>query len=236
MSLSILIPCRNEEKIIKKTVKKIIKKLNKIDFELVLIDDYSNDYTYSIFKNFKSKKIKFYKNKIKGLGGAISLGIQKSKKKFICIYMADMSDDINDLIKYYNTIKKNNYDAVLGSRFQKSSKVYNYPFFKFLLNRLFNIATKIIFFSNYNDFTNAFKIYKKKTLTELLPLISENFNVFLEIPLKIISRGYKYKIIPINWHNRKLGYSKFKVKELGSKYLFTLIYCFLEKILLNKKI
>ena len=60
--------------------------------------------------------------------------------------------------------------------------------------------------------------------------------MFLELPLKIISRGYKYSIIPINWRNRKKGKAKFKIRELGSKYLFTLFYCFLEKILLDKKV
>jgi dolichol-phosphate mannosyltransferase len=68
-----------------------------------------------------------------------------------------------------------------------------------------------------------------------MPLISEDFNIFLEIPLKIISRRMSYKIVPISWKNRKEGKAKFNMKELQSKYLFTLIYCFLEKILLKKK-
>ena len=89
--------------------------------------------------------------------------------------------------------------------------------------------------NRYNDYTNAFKIYKKTTLIEIMPLISESFNIFLEIPLKIISRNYRYKIVSINWMGRKKGESKFKIKELGSKYLFTLIYCFIEKSLLNIK-
>ena len=59
---------------------------------------------------------------------------------------------------------------------------------------------------------------------------------FLELPLKTIIRGYKYKIIPISYYNRTVGEAKFKIQELGSKYLFTLLYCFLEKILLNTKV
>ena len=67
-----------------------------------------------------------------------------------------------------------------------------------------------------------------------MPLVSESFNIFLEMPLKIISRKMKYEIIPIAWKNRKVDKAKFNIKELRSKYLFTLIYCFLEKILLRK--
>jgi len=124
---------------------------------------------------------------------------------------------------------------VLGSRFIKMSKVKNYPLFKLILNRFANNIIRIIFFSDYNDFTNAFKIYEKKVLVKLFPLVSENFNIFLELPLKIITRKYKYKIIPINWNGRSHGVSKFKIKEIGSMYIFTLLYCFFEKILLNKK-
>lgn len=55
----------------------------------------------------------------------------------------------------------------------------------------------------------------------------------IEIPLKLIIRKQNYKIIPINWKNRKRGEAKFKIKELSSKYLFTLLYCQMEKILLK---
>ena len=74
-------------------------------------------------------------------------------------------------------------------RFIKNSKITNYPKLKFLLNRLANNIIKIIFLSNYNDFTNAFKIYKKSSLLKLYPLVSENFNIFLELwmQIKIIS-------------------------------------------------
>ena len=125
-------------------------------------------------------------------------------------------------------------DAVFGSRFIKESKVIDYPKKKLILNRIFNIVTKLLFVSDYNDFTNAFKIYKKDAILKTFPLVSESFNIFLELPLKIISRKMNYKIIPISWTNRKEGNSKFDIKELKSKYLFTLIYCWLEKILLKK--
>jgi dolichol-phosphate mannosyltransferase len=72
-------------------------------------------------------------------------------------------------------------------------------------------------------------------LKSLLPLISESFNVFLEIPLKTISRGYSFKVVPISWTGRKKGTAKFRIQELRSKYIFTLLYCLIEKLLLKKK-
>ena len=238
MSLSIVIPVYNEDRQLHITIKKINKISKRIkDYEIVFIDDFSTDNTKQIIKKSirANKKIKYYKNIKKGLGSAIGLGINKSTKKFVCIFMCDNSDDLSDLMEYYKIINKNNLDAVLGSRFLKNSRITNYPILKMVLNRIFNYIVKIIFLSNYNDFTNAFKIYKKKTLKELMPIVSDHFNVFLELPLKIIIRKYKYKIIPISWKGRKIGVSKFKISELGSMYIFTLLYCFIEKILLKKR-
>ena len=240
MSLSIIIPCRNEEESIENTINEITYHLiNTIsDFEINLINDFSSDDTLEKLKIISktNNKIKVYDNKIKGLGGAINLGIEKSLKKFTIIVMADLSDSPEDIIKYYFEIKNNDLDAVLGTRFSSNSTIVNYPKKKLFFNRVFNNLVKILYLQKYNDFTNAFKIYKTSVLKELKPIVSENFNIFLELPLKIISRKYKYSIISINWKNRKIGVAKFKIKELGSKYLFTLFYCFLEKILLNKKV
>mgnify|MGYP001318143919 FL=1 len=235
--LSILLPVRNESDGLEDIIEHFSKNLNNINHEVLIINDFSEDDTLKKSENltFKKKNFRVLNNTNKGLGGAINLGIKESKGINITIMMADGSDDINDLINYNNLINSNNYDAILGSRFSKESKVTEYPLQKLILNRLFNYFVGLIFWNKYNDYTNAFKIYKKDTLIQISPLISESFNIFLEIPLKIISRKYKYKIVPINWFGRKKGISKFKIKELRSKYLFTLIYCFIEKNLLNIK-
>tara|TARA_X000000950_G_scaffold248700_1_gene307998 strand:+ start:517 stop:1230 length:714 start_codon:yes stop_codon:yes gene_type:complete len=235
--LSILIPVRNESDCLKDITEYYSKNLTSINYEVLIINDFSEDDTLQKAKSIFAENIKFkvLDNKKKGLGGAINLGIKEAKGSKIVIMMADQSDDIKDLLNYNNLIDKEDCDAILGSRFLSESNVSKYPIRKLILNRIFNYFVGLVFWNNYNDYTNAFKIYKKKTLVEISPLISESFNIFLEIPLKIISRDYKYKIIPINWIGRTKGASKFKIKELGSKYLFTLIYCFLEKNLLNLK-
>ena len=235
--LSILIPVRNEHENLDEIERQFRFNFSNFHFEVILINDYSTDNTLIKIQEIvkKNHNFVFLDNKKKGIGGALNLGIEKAKGEYICIMMADFSDDINDLKKYYDLIKLKNIDAVFGSRFIKGSKIINYPRQKYILNRLFNLTVSLIFFNKFNDFTNAFKIYKSKVLKSFLPLVSDSFNVFLEIPLKIISRNYKFEVIPINWQGRKKGIAKFNIKELRSKYLFTLFYCFLEKILLNNK-
>lgn len=234
--LSIIIPLKNEYDSLLKIESKFTKE-NVLDFkyEVILVNDFSTDDTFLKAKEISNRNKQFLiiNNLKKGLGGAINIGIEKSKGNFICIMMADFSDSIEDLKKYYSIISEKKIDAVFGSRFIKGSKIINYPKKKLILNRIFNFFVKLLFLNNYNDFTNAFKIYKAEILKNIMPLVSESFNIFLEIPLKVISRKYKFEVIPINWHGREIGTSKFKIKELRSKYLFTLFYCFLEKILLK---
>ena len=61
-----------------------------------------------------------------------------------------------------------------------------------------------------------------------MPLLSPHFNLTVEMPLKAIVRGYSYAVVPISWTNRKAGISKLKIKEMGSRYLFIVLYVWLE--------
>jgi len=197
MKLSIVIPVRNEEIVIKKIIDQLEYELKNLPYEIIFINDFSTDDSPRLIKEIiKTKEqISLYDNKKRGLGGAITEGINRAKGEAVCIMMCDLSDDIDDLKKYYNIIKDEQIDAVFGSRFIKGSKINYYPKKKLILNRIFNLATKLLFVSDYNDFTNAFKIYRRDALLKTFPLVSESFNIFLELPLKIISRKMKNKII-----------------------------------------
>ena len=60
------------------------------------------------------------------------------------------------------------------------------------------------------------------------PLLSNHFNLTVEIPLKAIVRGHSFAVIPISWRNRTSGQSKLAIQEMGSRYLFIVLYVFLE--------
>ena len=149
--------------------------------------------------------------------------------------MGDCSDDPKDIKVYVNYLDQG-FDCVFGSRFVKNSRVIDYPFLKLVLNRLANNLIKLLFFIKYNDVTNAFKAYKKELLVDFKPILSEHFNINAELALKAISRGYNYKVVPISWVNRKKNISKFKIKEMRNRYVFTILYVWIEKILMRKDI
>ena len=63
------------------------------------------------------------------------------------------------------------------------------------------------------------------------PLLSNHFNLTVELPLKAVVRGHSYGIVPITWRNRKVGTSKLSMQEMGSRYLFIVLYALLERYL-----
>jgi dolichol-phosphate mannosyltransferase len=104
----------------------------------------------------------------------------------------------------------------------------DYPVHKLAINRLANWFIRMLFRLRYNDITNAFKCYRREAVEGMQPLLSPHFNLTVEMPLKAIARGYSYAVVPISWTNRKSGISKLKIKEMGSRYLFIVLYVWLE--------
>ena len=239
-SVNIVVPLKNEEKNIKSLVENLSFVFKKIDKEinLSLIDDHSTDRTWEILNEYQKKFafIKIYKNENNaGFGNALKFGIEKSQSDAIIIFMGDCSDNPDDIIEYVKFLDEG-YDCVFGSRFIKNSKLEDYPLIKLIFNRLANNLIRVLFLIKYNDVTNAFKAYRRKILKECEPIVSQHFNINAELSLKSIIRGCKYKVIPISWINRKHGISKFYIKEMSNRYFFTILYIFLEKILLRKDI
>ena len=237
-NLNVIIPLRDEDEQIEITIDLLtneLKDLNK-NYIITLIDDHSSDTTWNSLIKLREKynNIEIYKNEYDaGYGNALRIGIEKNKCDAVVFFMGDCSDNPKDIKSYVKYLDEG-FDCVFGSRFIENSKVTNYPLLKLILNRIANNLIKLLFLIKYNDVTNAFKAYKKELLLNFNPIVSKHFNINAELALKAITRGYKYKVIPISWFNRKKNISKFKIKEMRNRYIFTIFYVWVEKILLQK--
>jgi dolichol-phosphate mannosyltransferase len=164
-----------------------------------------------------------------GVGYAVRYGLEKFTGDCVAIMMADLSDDPVDIVRFYHRMIEDNVDCVFGSRFMKGGKLIDYPFHKLVINRIANTIIRFVIGTRYNDATNAFKLYRKETIAGIQPLMAPHFNLTIELSLKSIVRGYSYTVVPNSWYNRKAGVSKLKIREMGSRYFFILMYCFIEK-------
>ncbi|MBA4317468.1 MAG: hypothetical protein C0412_03620 [Flavobacterium sp.] len=240
MLLSVIIPAHNEQESIKNTVEEIISEISKekINYEIVIVNDNSTDSTQQVVEKLAEKNpniIVVHRIESAGFGGAVKDGLNTATGDCIVICMGDASDDPKDIVKYYRKIE-DGYDCVFGSRFIKGTVVRDYPLLKLVLNRIGNYFIKYLFGLHCNDISNAFKAYRREVIESVKPLVSNHFNITVEIPLKAVVRGFSYAVVPINWYGRTSGVSKHNLRDLQRKYLFSILYAWLEKILLKDEI
>jgi dolichol-phosphate mannosyltransferase len=231
--LSVVIPARNEEGCIAATVEHlhVELRLSAIPHEILVVDDGSSDATWTILQEIRNRipECKSVRNEGEhGFGRAITFGFRHISGDAVVVMMADESDDCRDVVRYWETLGAG-WDAVFGSRFIRGGTVIDYPWLKFVVNRIANLFLRFLFNVDLNDFTNAFKAYRRTVIEGCSPFLSPHYNLTLELPLKTIVRGYSWTVIPITWRNRRAGESKLKINEMGSRYLFIALYCWLEK-------
>jgi dolichol-phosphate mannosyltransferase len=238
MKLSIIVPARNEEGNVEKTVVLLRDHLDSAgipDFEILVVDDGSTDRTYALVaaENNRDARIRVIRNSGRhGFGRAAAFGLNHFTGDAVVVYMADASDDPSDVVRYYYVLR-DEADCAFGSRFMRESKIYDYPAFKLIINRIANFIIRLMFGFRYNDTTNAFKGYRASVIEGCRPFVSPHFNLTIELPLKAIVRGYSYKVLPISWRNREVGVSSLRLKEQGSRYLYTLLTVWFEWMLVK---
>ena len=233
VALSVVIPAHNEAASIRPTVREIVEALERaaIDYEVVVVDDASRDETADVVRALagENPRVVYHRShNPRGFGFAVRAGLDLFRGDIVAIVMADGSDDPEDLVRYFDVIHEG-YDCAFGSRFVRGSTVDDYPAFKLALNRVVNVGIRVLFRSGYNDTTNAFKAYRREVIETVQPLLSNHFNLTVELPLKAIVRGHTYKVVPISWRNRKGGESKLSLQEMGSRYAFIVLYVLLER-------
>nr|WP_240041690.1 glycosyltransferase [Okeania hirsuta] len=230
---SIVIPAHNEEGCIVTTVQSISQLLEaeKIAYEILVVNDNSRDRTEALLRQLSAQnsKVRYINNYYpNGFGFAIRCGLENFLGDGVAIVMADSSDAPENIVDYYYKLQEG-YDCVFGFRFIRGGKVIDYPTHKLMVNRLANLFISVLFGLKFNDTTNAFKAYRREVIEGISPLLSHHFNLTVEMPLKAIARQYSYTTMPITWRNRTTGLSKLKLKEMGSRYLFIVLYIWLEK-------
>ena len=221
--LSVVIPAHNEAENLEPTVLDLVTALEAahITYEILIVNDNSTDNSSVVLADLSRRyaTVRSIDNTPpNGFGFAVRAGLDAFRGDVVAIVMADGSDAPADLIKYYEKLAEG-YDCVFGSRFIDGGKVIDYPAHKLILNRMANLFIRVLFRQRFNDFTNAFKIYRREVIAGVQPLLSHHFNLTVELPLKALIRGYSFAVVPISWQNRKAGISKLSIREMGSRYL-----------------
>ncbi len=205
MGLSVIIPVYNEENSISDTMKNIIDLLKDINFELIIVDDMSTDKSSErIFDHYNVVSLKHKINK--GYGASIKTGVSVAKYDIIAITDADSTYPNEKIISFYNYLKDNDLDMVIGSR---TGKNVNIPLIrrpaKWFIGKLANYVTGI----NIPDINSGLRLFKKSSFLKFLSIIPDGFSLTTTITIGMISNGYNLKFIDIDYFKRS-GKSKIR--------------------------
>ena len=225
MLISIIIPCYNE----KNTILKILKKVQnqKINKQIIVIDDSSTDGTTNILKkNFKKKGFKLISHK-KNLGKGAAI---KSAKKFIkgnivIIQDADLEYDPKDYRKLILPIIKKKTKVVYGSRVLNKKKYSNRNFsskFRVFANYILTLISNYINSQKLTDAHTCYKVFDAK-LFKKIKLQENDFSFCPEITTKVSNLKEKILEVPIKYKGRSYEKGKkiqFKDGFLALKTLF----------------
>jgi glycosyltransferase involved in cell wall biosynthesis len=231
--ISIIMPCLNEEKSIGNCIDKTTKviKQNKLNAEIIIIDNNSTDKSYKIIKNkIKNNKkqknlpnIKTFKQKKRGYGSAYLKGFEKAKGRYIIMIDSDETYDFRQIPDFVKELEKS-YNFVIGNRFKGNMEKNAMPFsHKYIGNPILSGILRLFFKTKIQDSHCGMRAIKKSALNKL-NLQTTGMEFASEMVIKAIKNKLKIKQIPINYYKRK-GKSKLKSFSDAWRHLrFMLLY------------
>ena len=228
--LSVIIPCYNEEKLVKKTISEVLKaiKFCKIKkYGIIFIDDGSKDRSLEIVKKSfkKSKKIRIYKNeKNFGIGYNFFKGVSKSKEKYLILIPSDNShpaSEISKILKFTNS----EYDIVTTYYSNNDQR----SFFRNLFTLIYTPFLNFLYGTNFPYF-NGLTLYKLKDLKNL-KFKNSSFSYQIEIFVYLFHKyNLKAKIIPTILKDRKKHSKAFRLKN-SILVLISIIRIFFDSVI-----
>ena len=215
MKFSIVIPVFNESKNLPLLINQIYKILKSKKFELIIVDDNSNDETKYIMKKIKKKNMKFFiRKKDRDLTKSCVFGFEKSKYKNILVMDGDLQHRPIDILKLLKVYENRKADFVIGTRKLFEKKEHNLGFLRLSASRLLILIVNFFLGRKTSDPMSGFFIFKKKIYTDNK---NKLFNRGYKILMDLIYTDNKKRAIfdvGINFDTRKKGISKMNFKIL----------------------
>ena len=227
MTYSIILPAYKEAKNLNVMIDQIQKVMTKKFFEIIIVDDFSNDGTENILltKQKKYKNIIFFIRKIKdrSLAKSIYKGITLSKYKNIIVMDSDFNHKPNDLKKLINVYEKKNLDFVIGSRFEQVN--FKKLKLRFILSYYFCIFLSFLLDIKSPDSLSGFFIIKRKIIKKSTKknIFYGYGDFFFRLIYFVEKKNYKYQNVQVRYGERIYGISKSTFIGLFFKYTFQAI-------------
>ncbi|MDT0690714.1 polyprenol monophosphomannose synthase [Salegentibacter sp. F188] len=211
----IIIPTYNEIENIERIIRNVFSQQRK--FHILVVDDNSPDGTATRVRTLQAEFqdslfLQEREGKL-GLGTAYILGFKWALERhysYIFEMDADFSHNPNDLIRLYNTCKRDNADVAIGSRYITGVNVINWPMSRVLMSWLASKYVQFITGMDIQDTTAGFVCYKREVLERInldkIHFVGYAFQI--EMKFKAYLLNYKIVEVPVIFTDRTKGTSK----------------------------
>jgi glycosyltransferase involved in cell wall biosynthesis len=217
--LSIIIPARNEEQTLGKTID-AFEEVAGPDWELIIVDDHSTDGTWEVIqkKNRQYGNIIGVKNTATaGFANALWAGFKRARGQFLLPVMADLCDDPESAPRML-TLAQQGYDVVCASRYMRGGQKQGGPLVQGFFSRLVCLLLKVWAQIPTCDASNSYKMYRRSMLLGLRTT-AKGFALSIELLARMLQAGARITELPTTWQSRKEGRSKFKISAAIRDYL-----------------
>ncbi len=226
MDISVVIPLYNEEESLPELTEWIKKVMNENNFsyEIILVDDGSNDKSWDVIKELTTKEesikgIKFRRNY--GKSAAIFSGFEAAGGKVVITMDADLQDSPDEIPELYKMIEKDGFDMISGWK----KKRYD-PLSKTLPSKFFNWTARKVTGIKLNDFNCGLKAYRKNVVKS----IEVYGEMHRYIPVLVRSAGFcKIGEKEVQHQSRKYGQTKFGIERFINGTLDLMSITFISK-------
>ena len=222
MNYTIIVPFYNEEKNISPLNKQLLENLNNLgdekrSFEIVYVDDGSEDNSFDELKKFSSNPFEtvLIKHRVNlSQSAALKTGINHSKYENLIIMDGDLQNDPNDLKKMILEYEKGT-DMVIGWRKNRRDNFFSKTFPSVIANFIVRLFSR----SKIHDHGCAFKIVNKNAIDELT-----NWGDFHRLlAARLSNNGYKVSEIEVKHNSRIHGSSNYGFGRI-LKLIIDLLY------------
>lgn len=201
--LSIFFPFWNEEENIEEVVTRAVSIANKVAkrWEIIIVDDGSKDDTYKIAQNLEKNedKIRVIRHTPnRGYGAALKTGLEHARYEYVVFTDGDLQFDFSEVTKFIDKIGSS--DLVIGYRMKRSDSPMRH-----ILMILHRIWVFMFFRFYVKDIDCGFKMFRRRSIQEIMPLRSEGAMITTEILAKAHAKKLKIAQVGVNHYPRKFG-------------------------------
>ena len=207
--LSVLVPVYNEEKTIITTLKRIEEtKDDRIEYEIIVINDGSKDNTLELLKSNNN----LYQHLIDGKqnfgkGYAVKRGLELSTGDYVIFQDGDLEYDPEDFSKFIDVIQKFETDAIIGSRFNYNKYIRSMNILNKMGNYILTFFFNILYNTTFTDICCCYLCFKRQLL-DYQNLRTNGFEQHVEILCKVVKRGKIFFEVPTNHNGRTIDEGK----------------------------